>query len=215
MRSASDELRQRLEALDSRLFEARICAHAGDDALATELTKELAECVDLEQDDARARRLIHHLPVCARRIPAVDMAVVADKLDAGVCPPFSERYFHYRDGSMTHPSFPLGTIWVSFSSISVLKLHDIVVDVDDDSRRRRGQPPRPRGLGSAVLEHLCRSADRYGLAISGDIMPGDRTGQTSERLARCYERHGFTITQKSPGVYLWAKIRRKPKTGNS
>lgn len=50
-----------------------------------------------------------------------------------------------------------------------------------------------------MLEHLCRSADRYGLAISGDIMPGDRTEQTSERLARWYQRHGFTITQKSPG----------------
>lgn len=96
-----------------------------------------------------------------------------------------------------------------------LKLHDIVVEAGDTGRRRE-QRRRPVGLGTAVLEHLCRSADRHGLAISGGgIMPGDRTEATSARPARWYERHGFAVTQRSPAVYLWAKIRREPKSGIS
>lgn len=206
------ELRDRLRAIKPRLFEARIQAHEGDRTLESELTRELVRCVDLEPDNVRARRLIHHLPSRERRIPDVDFVSVAERLDAGVHPPFNERYFHYRDvvNSLSRPRFPLATIWVSFWSMQELKLHDIVVEAGDTGRRRERRK-RPIGLGTAVLSHLCRSADRHGLAIFGEIMPGDRTEESSARLARWYERHGFVITQKSPGVYLWAKIRREPK----
>lgn len=210
------ELRDRLRAIESRLFEARMQAHEGDHTLEGELTQALVRCVELEPDDARARRLIHHLPSRERRIPQVDLAAVANELAAGAYPPFNKRYFHYRDAanSLSRPRFPLSTIWVSFFSMEELKLHDIVVESGDTGRRRE-QRKRPVGLGTAVLEHLCRSADQHRLAISGEIMPGDRTEATSERLARWYARHGFAIKQKSPGVYMWAKIRREPKPGTS
>lgn len=206
------ELRDRLRAIEPRLFEARIQAHEGDRTLENELTRELVRCVELEPDNARARRLIHHLPSRERRIPDVDFVSVAEQLDAGVHPPFNERYFHYRDvvNSLSRPRFPLATIWVSFWSMQELKLHDIVVEGGDTGRRRERRK-RPTGLGTAVLSHLCRSADRHGLAIFGEIMPGDYTEESSARLAHWYARHGFVITQKSPGVYKLAKIRRDPK----
>lgn len=214
--SVDEELRDRLRAIEPRLFDARISAHEGDRTLEGELTRELARCVDLEPDNARARKLIHHLPSRERRVPEVNMAAVADGLNAGVYSPFSARYFHYRDvvNSLSRPRFPLSTFTVSFSSMTELELHDIVVEAGDTGRRReRGR--RPVGLGTAALEHLCRSADRYGLAISGNIMPRDKTEENSERLARWYARHGFAITQTSPAVYMWAKIRREPQSGNS
>lgn len=208
-----DELRARLRAIEPRLFEARIMAHEGDRALVDELTQELVRCVDLEPDNARARRLIHHLPSRERRIPDVDLAAVADGLDAGGHPPFNERYFHYRDvvNSVSRPCFPLTTFTVSFSSLEELKLHDIIVESGDADLRHR----RPVGLGTAALAHLCRSADWYGLAISGKIVPPGHAEETSARLARWYARHGFTAIQKSPGVYLGAKIRREPQSGIS
>lgn len=206
------ELRDRLRAIKPRLFEARIQAYEGDHTLESELTRELVRCVELEPDNVRARRLIHHLPSRERRIPDVDFVSVAEQLDAGVHPPFNERYFHYRDvvNSLSRPRFPLATIWVSFWSMQELKLHDIVVEGGDTGRRRERRK-RPTGLGTAVLSHLCRSADRHGLAIFGEIMPGDYTEESSARLAHWYARHGFVITQKSPGVYKLAKIRREPK----
>ncbi|MEX3756469.1 hypothetical protein ABFW00_11570 [Mycobacteroides abscessus] len=209
------ELRDRLRAIKPRLFEARIRAHEGDRTLESELTGELVRCVELEPDNARARRLIHHLPSRERRIPDVDFVSVAEQLDAGVHPPFNERYFHYRDvvNSLSRPRFPLATIWVSFWSMQELKLHDIVVEAGDTGRRRERRK-RPKGLGTAVLSHLCRSADRHGLAIFGEIMPRDRTEESSARLARWYARHGFAIKQKSPEVYTLAKIRREPQSGN-
>lgn len=211
-----DELRDRLRAIEPRLFDARIRAHEGDRTLEGELTRELVRCVDLEPDNARARKLIHHLPSRERRIPEVDMAAVADGLNAGVYSPFSPRYFHYRDvvNSLSRPRFPLSTFTVSFSSMTELELHDIVVEAGDTGRRRE-RSRRPVGLGTAALEHLCRSADRYGLAISGNIMPRDKTEENSVRLARWYARHGFAIKQTSPAVYMWAKIRREPQSGDS
>ncbi|WP_236746955.1 hypothetical protein [Mycobacteroides abscessus] len=62
-----DELRDRLRTIESRLFEARILAHEGDRTLEGELTRELVRCVELEPNNTRARRLIHHLPSRARR----------------------------------------------------------------------------------------------------------------------------------------------------
>ncbi|CPW93467.1 hypothetical protein [Mycobacteroides abscessus] len=211
-----EELRDRLRAIEPRLFEARIRAHEGDRTLEGELPQELVRCVELEPANVRARRLIHHLPSRERRIPDVDLATVAEELDAGVHPPFDERYFHYRDvvNSLSHPRFPLATIWVSFWSMQELKLHDIVAEAGDTGRRRERRR-RPVGLGTAVLEHLYRSADQHGLAIFGEIMPGDSTEESSERLARWYARHGFTIKQKSSEVYMWAKIRREPQSGSS
>lgn len=61
-----------------------------------------------------------------------------------------------------------------------IKLHDIVVHA------------KGHGLGSAVLTHLCRLADREGVSIYGEMVPGH--GQPDDdvaRLAGWYHRHGF------------------------
>ncbi|BBX82170.1 hypothetical protein MAUB_00430 [Mycolicibacterium aubagnense] len=208
----SGELREHLKAIRDSVFEARIQAHAGDRSLETELTRQLAACLDLEPDNERARKLIHHLPACARPIPEVDVGAVPAELARGGSAPFDRRFFHYNDllPDYSVPRFPVRTFTVSFAKSDTLELHDIVVN---GMTGRGGWPPRPQGSGTAALEHLCRSADHYGLAIVGKIMPGDRTEESATRLAGWYGRYGFEVKQQRPGEHLWATIRRAPNLG--
>lgn len=208
-----DELRERLKAIRAKVFEARIAAHTGDRDLEMELTRELASCLELESSDEQARHLIHHLASWARPIPDVDLAAAADTIAYGGSARFAKRYFDYMDTTWFggEPQFQLVTFTVTFYAIDTLELHDIVVrETLTDCR-----PTCSPGLGTAALEHLCRSADHYGLAIILKIMPGDRTEESAGRLARWYGRHGFDIQQQTPGAYLWAKGHRAPSSGPS
>jgi hypothetical protein len=211
-RDIGEELRERLTAIRSKVFEARLLAHTGDRSLETTLSQDVASCLDLEPSDEHARRLVHHLPTWARPIPDVDMAAVAHTLASRGSAGFAKRYFDYMDQPWTgsKPRFPLATFTVTFDAIDTLELHDIIVarDPDPDNDNRRSPSA---GLGSAALTHLCRTADHYGLSIFGKIMPGDRTEESAARLAGWYGRHGFDIEPRTPGVFLWATVRRAPR----
>ncbi|WP_353952511.1 GNAT family N-acetyltransferase [Knoellia sp. S7-12] len=61
-----------------------------------------------------------------------------------------------------------------------IRLHDIVVE------------QRGRGLGTAVLEHLCAFADEHEYIITGQLEPGPgKPDADAVRLAAWYARHGF------------------------
>lgn len=206
----SGDLRERLKAIRSNVPEARLLAHTGDQSLEMELTQQLAACLNLETDDKQARKLIHHLPSSARPIPEVDLYAVPAELARGGAAAFDRRFFYYHDllPDYSEPRFPVSTFTVSFTKPDTLELHDIIVKGMTGGH----WPPRPQGPGTAALEHLCRSADHYGLSIVGKIMPGDRTEKGAARLAGWYGRQGFSITQRTPGENLWATIRRAPKS---
>ncbi|WP_421844153.1 hypothetical protein [Mycobacterium sp.] len=204
------ELRALVEHIRSELFAARICAHNGDRALEQKLTRELVQCVNLEPRAEHARRLLHHLPGSQRPIPGVDLGAVRRALQSGRDVPFADRYFHYLDTPGLLRTHFLRTFTVSFKNSDTLELHDIIVG---SSYEKQHQPPRGRGLGTAALQHLCRSADHYGLNIVGKIMPGDRTEHSAARLAKWYTSSGFTVTQQTTGEFLWATLHRKPRTG--
>ncbi len=209
----SHELRRRLKAIRDKLFDARIAAHTGDRDLEAELTCTLASCLDLEPCDERARRLVHHLPAWARPIPDVDLDDAAQTLTRRGFVRFAERYFHYMEPAWfcADTRFQLRTFTVSLTAVGTLELHDIIVtELRGDSR-----PTCAPGLGTAALQHLCRTADHYGLSVSLMIMPGDRTETSAARLAGWYSRHGFEIHQTTPGTYLGAKGRRAPKLRES
>lgn len=187
-----------------RLFpDARLAAYQGDRRLVDEATARLAAAVQLREleDDKIARRIVQLLPGSLRPIP-VDTEPDDEYSDG-----FAPRYFHYASSWS-----PLSRIVVSRRRDGQLALHDIVVDADHAGR----------GLGSAVLEHLCRTADHYGLSISGIIVRApigihdtDReiaqAEQDSRRLASWYTRHGFVVTPNQDGTYYKAKIKRPPQ----
>lgn len=81
-----------------------------------------------------------------------------------------------------------------------ITLHDIVV---------YGQG---RGLGSSVLEHLCRFADREGVSITGELIPTLSESEARRgRLARWYARHGFVMgSQPSASWPVGGRMRRAP-----
>lgn len=84
-----------------------------------------------------------------------------------------------------------------------IKLSDIVVH------------GKGHGLGSALLVQLCRLADRDGLVIYGDVVPGHAQPEEDvTRLARWYARHGFRHRfrpQTPPGAWRrGTPIRRDP-----
>lgn len=204
-------LRERLKEIARAIPQARLEAHDGDRELERKLTLDLAQCVLLEPSDREARRLVHHLPGWARPIPAVDLEAVAQRRASQGSESFDERYFYYRDpANISVSRYPVVTFYVSFKTIDTLKLHDIVVARDLSADHRSVYPT---GVGSAALEHLCRSADYYGLSIVGEIMPGDRTEASAARLAGWYGRHGFGVEPRKAGEFLWAKIRRVPELG--
>jgi hypothetical protein len=190
------DLHVRFNDIRANLLQARLDAHEGDRALEFRLTRDLARCLELEMSDEYARRIVHHLPGWARPIPGVDISAVADELASRRRPPFDRRYFHYFEPELTVRSFI-----VCFDTLDELTLHDI-------AWTSRPQSPGP---GSAALEHLCRSADHYGLRITGAIMPGDQKEATASRLAHWYGRHGFEVIQVTPGEYLRAKISRSSR----
>ncbi|MGW4099085.1 hypothetical protein [Mycobacterium sp. NPDC004974] len=208
-RDIGDELRVRLKAIRDKVFEARIAAHTGDRDLEAELTRDLASCLELEPCDERARHFVHHLPAWARPIPHVDLDVEAENLTRHGIVRFAERYFHYMEPAWfcAGTRFQLRTFTVSLVAIDTLELHDLVAtELPADSR-----PTCSSGLGTAALQHLCCTADHYGLTVKLMIMPGDRTEGSAERLAGWYRGHGFEIHQSTPGSFLEAKGHRAPK----
>lgn len=197
-RSENPELAERLNAIRPELLPARLDAFHGDHTREHAITCQLANCLNLEIPDDIALTLVHHLPGWARPIPNVDIRALA-QTPGGIREQwFDQLYF----SQMSDPDRPLSTLTVTFETIRTLRLNDIhVID-----------RYRARGLGSAALEHLCRSADHYQLRIIGDIMPQDRTEGSAAKLARWYRRHGFDVTKTTPGEWLWAKINRAPNS---
>jgi GNAT superfamily N-acetyltransferase len=164
------------------------------------LTEKLAATLELEMDDAIARKILHHLPGSARPIPSLNRQLIA------VDDSFFPRYFHYRD-----PRVALRTFTVSYRGADELQVHDIVVD-----RKKRSQ-----GIGSAALQHLCRTADHYGFTLTGEINPGPLPQQPSDlgirpieaasaRLAGWYRHHDFEIVPSQEGSFYCAVIKRAP-----
>lgn len=206
------QLRDRLVRIRTELFDARIRAHGGDRSLEEALTRELAQCVNLEPEsrNEQARRLIHHLPGSQRPIPEVDMLAVRRALAAREEARFGERYFYYCDPPRFGNQRVITKFVVSFKTADSLELHDIIAAGREEGYKQACA----KGLGSAALEHLCRSADHYGLGIVGDIMPGDRTEPSAARLARWYGRNGFIVEPRTPGEFLWATVRRPPRTAH-
>ncbi|MBL1074333.1 hypothetical protein JK358_07975 [Nocardia sp. 2] len=65
---------------------------------------------------------------------------------------------------------------------------------------------RGTGLGSAVLQHLCRSADAHHLYIVGQLVPTYRDDDSAvPRLAEWCRRHGFAVNER-----LGGRIARSP-----
>lgn len=195
------DLRERLSEIQDRLLEARLASHSGDRALERQLTLQLAQCLDLEPDDEYARLLLHHLPGWARPIPHVDVGALARARAKLGDASFAPRYFSFMNQRRCNPSkvrYTHRTFTVSLAAADMLDLHDIiVVETGTDF-----EPVCSPGLGTAAVQHLCRTADRYGLAIKLWIMPGDRTEGSAARLAGWYRRHGFEIQQRSsPGTW--------------
>jgi hypothetical protein len=81
-----------------------------------------------------------------------------------------------------------------------VRLHDIV------SRVQSG------GLGTAALQELCAYADRQGLPVTADFVPGfDADAARILRLARWYHRHGFRQGDRSPEAWTpTTAMRRDP-----
>lgn len=210
-RDVGHELRTRLKVIRDKVFDARISAHTGDRDLEKELTLKLASCLDLETCDERARLIVHHLPAWARPIPDVDLEAAAEARTRNGFVQFAERYFHYMEPAwfLAKTRFQLRTFTVTLDAFDTLELHDIIVTELPTDSRTTCSP----GLGTAALQHLCRTADHYGLTIKLMIMPGDRTEGSAARLAGWYGRHGFEIRQQTPGSYLNATGHRTPNGG--
>lgn len=188
----SAELSARLADIREGLLEARVQAHFGNRELETKLTWDLATCLELPiEDDHLARAILHYLPGWARPIPPLDLDVVPINTGVGI----DRRYFDYRDRRVG-----VTTLFVERVKTDVVRLSDITVE-----ESRSGW-----GLGSAALEHLCRTADHFGLHITGKIVPRHHDEEGSVRLAGWYRRHGFEVTPTSSGAHLDARISRPP-----
>ncbi len=187
--TVSEELSVCLAGIREQLLAARVRAHAGCRELETKLTQDLAACLDLPiQDDHVARAILHHLPGWARPIPPLDLDHVPINTGVGI-----DRYFDYRDRRVG-----VTTLSVERVKTDVLWLNDIIVE----------EAHSGHGLGSAALEHLCRTADHFGMRITGKIMPRYRDEEGAVRLAGWYRRHGFEVTPASSRAYLGARISR-------
>ncbi|MBF6209851.1 hypothetical protein IU433_04165 [Nocardia puris] len=67
---------------------------------------------------------------------------------------------------------------------------------------------RGMGLGTAVLTHLCRTADAHRLHITGQLIPTFREDEDAiPALARWCRRHGFTVQER-----LGGRVSRPPET---
>lgn len=198
------DLPDRLAALNEQIPSARLLAHDGNPELEKQLTSELAAILvaytsstssAAPADPSVARQLLHHLPAWARPIPAINIAAIR----IGDSP--YQPYFDYWD-----PRVALRKLHVSRKTIGALYLHDIGVD----------EKYANLGLGSAALEHLCRTADHLGISITGQIVPRDRDSEPdSARLANWYRRYGFTVTPADNSSYLHAQIERPPTPARS
>ncbi|OHU47331.1 hypothetical protein BKG82_27145 [Mycobacteroides chelonae] len=196
-------LNEELAQIRALLPEARMAAHDNDRELERCAAVRLATALERNMPAKRsiARKLVHMLPGDLRPIPKDEDTDPDEPLGFG----FAPQHFDYHD-----PRLPVRRFNVShFLKDGSLSLNDIVVDDEY----------RGRGLGSAALEHLCRTADHYGFSIGGCIARQplryprseqeiEETEQRSLRLARWYGRHGFTVTPNNNGTYLHARMRR-------
>ena len=149
-----------------------------------------------DQDDHVARAILHHLPGWARPIPLLDLDDVHINTGVGI----DRRYFDYRDRRVG-----VTTLSVERVTTDVLWLNDITVEEANSGR----------GLGSAALEHLCRTADHFGMRITGKIVPRYHDEEGAGRLAGWYRRHGFEVTPASSGACLNARISRPARKSQS
>lgn len=201
-------LDEELTQIRTLLPDARIAAHDNDDREPERrAAARLAAALERNMPAKRsiARKLVHMLPGDLRPIPKDEDTDPAEPLGFG----FAPLHFGYHD-----PRLPVRTFRVShFPRDGGLALNDIIVNAEY----------RGWGLGSAALEHLCRTADHYGFSIGGTIAReplryphNDReiaeAEDHSRRLAGWYGRHGFIATPNADGTYFHSRIRRPPQT---
>lgn len=196
-------LEDELAQIRALLPDARMAAHDNDREPERHVATGLAAALERNMPAKRsiARKLVHLLPGDLRPIPKDEDTDPDEPLGFG----FAPLHFDYHD-----PRLPVRRFHVSqFPRDLGLSLNGIVV-TDEYS----GQ-----GLGSAALEHLCRTADHYGLSIGGNLVREplryprgahemEAAEQHSRRLAGWYDRHGFTVRPNADGTYFCARIYR-------
>ena len=134
-----------------------------------------------------AVELYEHLPGSIRPLPET-----VEGLD---------RWTHFRTLSVTLPMEDARWELLADGAPRRIRLHDIVV-------KQRG-----RGLGTALLEHLCAFADVRGYMITGELEPGPgRPDADAVRLAGWYARHGFRQGDRTPSEWRrGASMARVPR----
>ncbi|SKK34516.1 hypothetical protein [Mycobacteroides abscessus] len=192
------ELAGLLEELRANMVDARVAAHTGARSRVLDLTARYRAVLERQMPDEVARKLVHHLPGRDRPIPP------SEEIDAAVGSRFVPRYFDYVD-----PQLVMTTLQVTRSGPTQITLHDIVV----------APASRGRWIGSAGLQHLCATADEYGLTIDGEVVQrwADREldrlrfRKEAERQAAWFVRHGFVIDVDQAAPLYRAEIRRAPE----
>ncbi|SHX95926.1 Uncharacterised protein [Mycobacteroides abscessus subsp. abscessus] len=192
------EVKVRLEQLRANMADARVAAHTGTESVVMDVLDRYREVLELQISDEAARKLVHHLPGRYRPIPQ------KDAVEGAVGSRFVPRYFDYVD-----PQLVMTTLQVTRCGPTQITLHDIVV----------APASRGRGIGSAGLQHLCATADEYGLTIDGEVVQkwADREldrlrfRKEAERQAAWFVRHGFVIDLDQAAPLYRAEIRRAPE----
>lgn len=192
------EVKVRLEQLRANMADARVAAHTGTESVVLDVLDRYREVLEQQISDEAARKLVHHLPGRDRPIPP------SEAIDAAMGSRFVPRYFDYVD-----PQLALTTLQVTRSGPAQITLHDIVV----------APASRGRGIGSAGLQHLCATADEYGLTIVGEVVQRwadrelDRLRFRKEagRRAAWFVRHGFDVDVEQAAPLYRALIRRAPE----
>lgn len=192
------ELAGLLEELRANMADARVAAHTAAGSRVLDLTARYRAVLERQMPDEVARKLVHHLPGRDRPIPP------SEAIDAAVGSRFVPRYFDYVD-----PQLALTTLQVTRSGPAQITLHDIVV----------APASRGRGIGSAGLQHLCATADEYGLTVVGEVVQRwadrelDRLRFRKEagRRAAWFVRHGFDVDVDQAAPLYRAQIRRAPE----
>lgn len=192
------ELSGLLDELRANMADARVAAHTGAGSRVLDLTARYRVVLERQMPDEVARKLVHHLPGRDRPIPP------SEAIDAAVGSRFVPRYFDYVD-----PQLALTTLQVTRSGPAQITLHDIVV----------APASRGRGIGSAGLQHLCATADEYGLTVVGEVVQRwadrelDRLRFRKEagRRAAWFVRYGFDVDVDQAAPLYRALIRRAPE----
>lgn len=145
----------------------------------TELDGLHQQLLDISQrvDTDIAAILQEHLPGWMRSIPTA--AATLER-----CTPFYTIFVAERLAKNGHAVPP-------DSVPRQIVLHDIVVH------------EQGRGLGSALLQHLCTYADATGCEIVGVLEPGPgKPSEDAARLAGWYARYGFTQGDQAPEAWV-------------